>query len=82
MTAEVLILVASVLWLLMGLRFWLLVGRQNRWQRHLIAIAAAVGAGMIYILGSMILSLLRDEPLAADDIRVAPRVQMPEKKEP
>ncbi len=82
MTAQALILLASVLWLLMCLRFWTMIDRQNKWQRHLIAIAAGIGAGMIYILGSMVWSLLKipskhDAPppvlQQADDIRIAPR---------
>lgn len=82
MTAQALILLASVLWLLMCLRFWTMIDRRNKWQRHIIAIAAGIGAGMIYILGGMVWSLLKipskhDLPAPAlqraDDIRVAPR---------
>ena len=82
MTAQALILLASVLWLLMCLRFWTMIDRRNKWQRHIIAIAAGSGAGMIYILGGMVWSLLKipskhDLPAPAlqqaDDIRVAPR---------
>jgi hypothetical protein len=89
MTAQALILLASVLWLLMCLRFWTMIDRQNKWQRHMIAIAAGIGSGMIYILGSMVWTLLKipsksDLPppvlQQADDIRVAPRA--PKKAEP
>jgi len=82
MTAQALILLASVLWLLMCLRFWTMIDRRNKGQRHIIAIAAGIGAGMIYILGSMVWSLLRipsrhdvpaPVPQQADEIRVAPR---------
>jgi hypothetical protein len=82
MTAQALILLASVLWLLMCLRFWTMIDRRNKWQRHIIAVAAGIGAGMIYILGGMVWSLLKipskhDLPAPvlqqADDIRVAPR---------
>jgi len=82
MTAQALIVLASVLWLLMCLRFWTMIDRRNKWQRHTIAIAAGIGAGMIYILGSMVWSLLQvpskhDLPAPefqqADDIRIAPR---------
>lgn len=83
MTAEALILLASVLWLLMCLRFWTMIDRRNRWQRHIIAIAAGIGAGMIYLLGSMVWSLLKmpsphDQPPAsapeqAGDVRVTPK---------
>ena len=89
MTAQALILLASVLWLLMCLRFWTMIDRRNKWQRHAIAIAAGIGAGMIYILGSMVWTLLKipskhDLPPPtlhqADDIRIAPKP--PKKKEP
>ena len=82
MTAQALILLASVLWLLMCLRFWTMIDRRNKWQRHVIAIAAGIGAGMIYLLGTMVSSLLKipspheqEAPAMrqADDIRVAPR---------
>lgn len=83
MTAQALILLASVLWLLMCLRFWTMIDRRNKWQRHVIAIAAGIGAGMIYLLGCMVWSLLKipspheQQPLPSlqqsDDIRVAPR---------
>lgn len=87
MTARFLILLASALWLLMCLRFWTMIDRRNTWQRRFIAIAGGIGAGMIYILGSMVWTLLRipEEPAKsmpsviqdAADIRVAPRVPSP-----
>lgn len=89
MTAQALVLLASVLWLLMCLRFWTMIDRRNKWQRHLIAVAAGIGAGMIYILGSMVWTLLAipskhdlppPVPQQADDIRIAPRP--PKKAEP
>ena len=87
MTARFLILLASALWLLMCLRFWTMIDRRNTWQRRFIAIAGGIGAGMIYILGSMVWTLLRipEEPAKpmpsviqdAADIRVAPRAPAP-----
>ena len=82
MTAKALILLASILWLLMCLRFWTMIDRRNKWQRHAIAIAGGIGAGMIYLLGYMIWQLLQipsphePPPSAvnqADEIRVAPK---------
>ena len=81
MTSTVLILLASVLWLLMCLRFWTMISRENVWQRHLIAIAGGLGAGMIYFLGTMIWRIVnlpspeeRARPVEeAGDVRVAPR---------
>lgn len=84
--AQFLIVLASVLWLLMCLRFWTMIDSRNKWQRHLIAIAGGIGAGMIYLLGTMIWGLLKiptrqDAPAQqvqqAEDIRIAPK---PEKK--
>ena len=89
MTAQALILLASVLWLLMCLRFWTMIDRRNKWQRHTIAIAAGIGAGMIYLLGHMVWQLLQmppphEEPSTilqqAGDIRVAPKT--PKKSDP
>jgi hypothetical protein len=71
----------AVLWLLMCLRFWLLAGPQNRGQRHLLAAAAGLGAGLIYILGGMLLVLLRapaarpeppDLERGAEGVRIQP----------
>ncbi|MCB1227037.1 MAG: hypothetical protein KDK99_14565 [Verrucomicrobiales bacterium] len=45
--------ITVVLWLLLCLRFWLLVGRRNPGQRHLIAIGAGLGGAMIYLLGGV-----------------------------
>ena len=82
MTAKALILLASILWLLMCLRFWTMIDRRNKWQRHAIAIAGGIGAGMIYLLGYMIWQLLQipspHEPPPtsvnqAGDIRVTPK---------
>ncbi len=89
MTAQALIVLACVLWLLMCLRFWTMIDRRNKWQRHVIAIAAGLGAGMIYLLGSMVWGLLRipdknDTPPAkieqAEDIKITPRAQDSEGK--
>lgn len=79
MTSTILILLASILWLLMCLRFWTMVSRENFWQRRLIAVAGGLGAGMIYFLGTMIWRIINLPPPEearpieeAADIRVAP----------
>lgn len=55
-----------VLWGLLCLRFYRLISRENVMQRRIVAIAAGLGAGLIYILGTMILdawqSLQANEP--------------------
>lgn len=44
-----------ILWGLLCLRFYRLISRQNVFQRRIVAIAGGLGAGLIYILGTMIL---------------------------
>lgn len=81
MKGQLLILTASILWMLMCMRFWWVIDRRNRWQRHAIALAAGIGAGLIYIVGSMVITLLKvpsksDLPAPveqAEDIRIGPR---------
>ena len=76
-TGEVGVVVMAVLWLLMCFRFWLLAGRNNPGQRHLLAIAGGLGAGLIYVLGTLVISLLREPPPApevrsGDEVRIQP----------
>jgi len=81
LTAQLGILALSVLWLMLCLRFWLAVGRENPGQRRLLAIAGGLGAGLIYVLGAMILHLLRQpsdqdsgrhELRSGEDVRISP----------
>ena len=60
LTGEFGVVVMAVLWLLMCLRFWLLVGKKNPGQRHLLALAGGLGAGLIYLVGTLLLTLLRE----------------------
>jgi hypothetical protein len=80
MNSTVTILIVSVLWLLMCLRFWSMISRENVWQRRLIAIAGGLGAGLIYILGTQVWGVLTKpspddmRPIeAAEDIRISPK---------
>lgn len=76
--------VLALLWLLMCFRFWLMVGKRNPGQRHLLAIAGGLGAGLIYVLGLLVIGLLkaptkreaemRDAPSSGEQIRIAPSV--------
>jgi len=76
--------VLAVLWLLLCFRFWWMVGRKNPGQRHLLAIAGGLGAGLIYVLGQMVIGLLqaptkqeaemRDAPTSGEAIRITPMV--------
>ena len=72
------LLLVCGLWLLLCLRFYTLIARRNVWQRRLIALGAGLGAGLIYVLGSMTLSLFRPaaEPRAlesAGDVQIRGR---------
>ena len=59
MLAKAALLLLSVLWILLCMRFYTVIARENILQRRLIAIGAGLGAGLIYVLGSMILTLLK-----------------------
>ena len=82
LTGKTGILIMALLWLSMCLRFWRLAGPSNPGQRHLIALAGGLGAGLIYFLGTLVSALLQrpgaqDSPLPAEparmeDIRIAP----------
>lgn len=79
MLLDIAILVLCLLWALVCLRFYTLISRENLWQRRFIAIGAGLGAGLIWLLGSMILAWLRpaEPPTApplesADEVRIRP----------
>lgn len=75
-TGHLLVLGASLLWILFCMRFWWVIDRDNVWQRRLIAIAAGVGGGMIYLIGTLMLQMLKESspPMEeGQEIRVSPR---------
>ena len=82
LTSKTGILIMALLWLVMCLRFWRLAGPSNPGQRHLIALAGGLGAGLIYFLGTLVSGLLQRpssaasdapaEPTRLEDIRIAP----------
>jgi len=79
MLLDVAIPVLCLLWALLCLRFYTLIHRDNVWQRRLIAVGAGLGAGLIWLLGTMLLPWLRapEAPAApaveaAGDIRIRP----------
>lgn len=81
MKGEIIVLAVSILWILFCMRFWFLIDRDNVLQRRLIAIAAGLGGGLIYMFGSMALPVLRsgtdgaktDLPPASEAVRVQTR---------
>jgi hypothetical protein len=85
MTGESGVLILAGLWLALCFRFWRLVGRTNPGQRRLLAVAGGLGAGLIYLLGHLVLGVLRapsrndreamQVPLSGETIRVAPAAE-------
>lgn len=66
------------------MRFWYAIDREHTWQRRFIAIGAGVGGGLIYLIGTMMLEMLKESapPESPDgtEIRVsAPAVVEPQK---
>ncbi len=82
LTGKAGVLIMAGLWLLMCLRFWRLAGPKNPGQRHLIALAGGLGAGLIYLLGTLMLGILNspgrqdappsNDPASPEDIRIRP----------
>lgn len=58
MTDQTIVLLVSLMWIAFCMRFWYVIDRSNVWQRRLIAIAAGLGGGLIYIFGSMTLEVI------------------------
>lgn len=58
MTDQTIVLVVSLMWIAFCMRFWYAIDRSNVWQRRLIAIAAGLGGGLIYMFGSMTLEVI------------------------
>ncbi|MES2507951.1 MAG: hypothetical protein V4599_14695, partial [Verrucomicrobiota bacterium] len=53
------LLLLCFLWVMLCMRFYLLISKDNTMQRRLLAMAAGLGAGLIYVLGNMIITLLK-----------------------
>lgn len=78
MTIQAAIIVLCILWLLLCLRFYTMISRDNVWQRRLLAIAGGLGAGLIYVFGSLLAPLFappNDAPAAeaAQEVRIKMR---------
>ena len=52
------LLLLCLLWGLLCMRIYALISRENTLQRRLIAIGAGLGAGLIYVVGSILISLV------------------------
>lgn len=79
-----LVLGASIIWILFCMRFWYAIDQEHPWQRRFIAIGAGIGGGLIYLIGVMMLQMLKEPPPPVVDeemeIRVSPGKQKDEVK--
>ena len=83
-SGHLLVLGASIIWILFCMRFWYAIDREHTWQRRFIAIGAGLGGGLIYLIGTMMLAMLKEPPAPpateASEVRVAPRANAETKK--
>lgn len=74
-TGQLLVLGSSLLWIMLCMRFWWVIDRENVGQRRLIAIGAGLGGGLIYFMGTLMLEMLKDAPPPPEqgqEIRISP----------
>lgn len=74
-TGILLVFGASLFWIMLCMRFWWTIDRDNVWQRRLIAIGAGLGGGLIYFIGSMMLDVIKPGPPPSpqgQEIRITP----------
>ena len=76
MTGEFGVALMAVLWLLLCFRFWVMVGKRNPGQRHMLALAGGLGAGLIYVLGTMLLGLLREPEKVPIEVKSGEEVRV------
>lgn len=66
------------------MRFWYAIDQEHTWQRRFIAIGAGIGGGLIYLIGVMMLQMLKEPPPPVVDeeteIRVSPGKRAEEAK--
>ncbi len=84
-SGHLLVLGASIIWILFCMRFWYAIDREHTWQRRFIAIGAGIGGGLIYLIGFMMLQMLKEPPpppleIDGSDVRVHARPPADEKK--
>ena len=75
-SGHLLVLGASIIWILFCMRFWHAIDREHTWQRRFIAIGAGIGGGLIYLIGVMMLQMLKEpqppKEMEEAEIRVSP----------
>ena len=78
MTPQLFIIGFCLLWIFMCGRIWWVIDRSHPWQRHALAIGAGLGAGLFYLLGTLLWSAVKPKPepvvpTAGETIRVSPK---------
>ena len=78
MSSQFFIIGFCLLWILMCGRMWWLMDRRHAWQRHALAVGAGLGAGLFYLLGTLLWSAVKPvpeppQPITGDTIRVSPK---------
>lgn len=78
MSPQFFILAFCLLWVVMCWRMWWLISPRHPWQRHAVAVAAGLGAGLFYLLGTLLWSAVKprpepSQPLSGETIKVSPR---------
>ncbi len=64
------------------MRFWYAIDQEHTWQRRFIAIGAGIGGGLIYLIGTMMLQMLKEPPPPSVDVETEIRVSPGKPAEP
>lgn len=64
------------------MRFWYAIDQEHTWQRRFIAIGAGIGGGLIYLIGFMMLQMLKEPPPPVVDDEAEIRVSARKPAEP
>ena len=79
MSSHALLLTFCISWIFLCGRMWWTMDRHNTWQRHAVAIAAGLGAGAFYFIGTFFIaaSIAKQNAKPAsptsEAVRVSPR---------
>lgn len=63
------------------MRFWYAIDQEHTWQRRFIAIGAGIGGGLIYLIGVMMLQMLKEPPPPVVDEEMEIRVSAGKRKD-